>query len=216
MDKNNITKATLGRLPMYLKYLESISEEDNPYISSPKIAEALGLGAVQVRKDLSCVSQTGKPKLGFRTEELIGNLKEILGSGNTINAVLVGAGKLGQALTSFDGFSQYGVRIIAAFDIKVNQVEITSKSVILPMSKFDSFCKNNKVQIGIITTKEESAQQICDQMVLAGITGIWNFTSCTLKTPKGVLCKNENLALSLAHLCNQLLLINQENTHGNT
>ena len=60
MDKNNITKATLGRLPMYLKYLESISEEDNPYISSPKITRALGLGAVQVRKDLSCVSQTGK------------------------------------------------------------------------------------------------------------------------------------------------------------
>ena len=116
MDKSNIRKATLGRLPMYLKYLESLPQEENPYISAPKIARALGLGEVQVRKDLGGISRAGRPKYGFKTDELIESLKRYMGTDKTVNAVVVGAGKLGRALASFEGFSQYGVEIIASFD----------------------------------------------------------------------------------------------------
>lgn len=216
MDKNNITKATLGRLPMYLKYLESLPQEENSYISAPKIARALELGDVQVRKDLGCVSRTGKPKLGFKTDELIESLKKHLRTNKTVTAVVVGAGKLGRALAAFEGFSQYGVEIIASFDKREVIVDDDQTITVLPMSKFESFCRDNNVQIGIITIDEESTQQICNQMIQAGITAIWNFTPYPLKTPEGILCKNENLALSLAHLSNQLFIINQENTHGNT
>lgn len=216
MGKTNIKKATLGRLPMYLKYLENISCEENPYISAPKIARALGLGEVQVRKDLGGISRAGRPKYGFKVDELIESLKRYMGTDKTVNAVVVGAGKLGRALASFEGFSQYGVEIIASFDKREVVVDDDQTMTVLPMSKFESFCRDNNVQIGIITIDEESTQQICNQMIQAGITAIWNFTPYPLKTPEGILCKNENLALSLAHLSNQLLIINQENTHGNT
>ena len=211
MDKNNVTKATLGRMPMYLKYLESISIEENPYISAPKIARDLGLGAVQVRKDLSCISMPGRPKLGFKTEELIENLNEFIGSNRLVNAIVIGAGKLGRALASFDGFEQYGVHISAAFDIKDVYNDTSSKVKILPINQLKQFCTDNDIKIGIITTDDMSAQQACDNLLAADVYAIWNFTSVQLKIPDGVLCKNENLALSLAHLCNQLLTLDKNN-----
>lgn len=210
MEKNNVTKATLGRLPMYLKYLESISLKENEYISAPKIAKDLGLGAVQVRKDLSCISLPGRPKLGFKTRELISNLNDFIGASRMVNAVIVGAGKLGRALAAFDGFEQYGVHIIAAFDNKNIDDEVASKINIMHIDLLESFCKENIVKIGIITTDDSSAQRVCDLLVQCGVSAIWNFTSHQLKTPQGVLCKNENLALSLAHLSNQLLTIGNE------
>ena len=150
MEKNNVTKATLGRLPMYLKYLESISLKDNEYISAPKIAKALGLGAVQVRKDLSCISLPGRPKLGFKTEDLINNLNDFIGTNRMVNAVIVGAGKLGRALASFDGFEQYGVHIIAAFDNRNIENDISSKTHIIHIDSLESFCRESNVKIGII------------------------------------------------------------------
>ena len=72
------------------------------------------------------------------------------------------------------------------------------------MSRFESFCKEHDIRLGIITVVEESAQDVCNQMVKSGITAIWNFAPCKLQVPDGVLLQNENLALSLAHLSNQL------------
>ena len=209
MEKNNVTKATLGRLPMYLKYLENISVKEYPYISAPKIAQDLGLGAVQVRKDLSCISLPGRPKLGFKTEELIRSLNDFIGSSRIVKAVVVGAGKLGRALSAFDGFEQYGVHIVAAFDKIIDENEPIAKVKIIHIEQLESFCVKNNVKIGIITTDDLSAQQVCEKLISAGVTAIWNFTSQQLKTPRGVICKNENLALSLAHLSNQLLDLNK-------
>ena len=116
MDKSGITKATLGRLPHYLQFLRELSVDDVPYISATVIAKKLSLGEVQVRKDLSAVSGAGKPKVGYKTVDLIKTLEAHLGQGDMTNAVLVGAGKLGKALLEFDDFEDYGVKIIAAFD----------------------------------------------------------------------------------------------------
>lgn len=210
MEKNNVTKATLGRLPMYLKYLESISIKENPYISAPKMAKDLGLGEVQVRKDLSCISIPGRPKLGFETKELINNLHEIIGTNRMVNAVVVGAGKLGRALAAFEGFESYGVHIIAAFDKNKFEDESIAKVKIMHIDELKDFCSENNVKIGIITTDDSSAQLVCESLIQCGVTAIWNFTSHPLKTPQGILCKNENLALSLAHLTNQLLTMSEE------
>ncbi len=207
MEQYSIKKAVLGRLPVYLKYLQNIRLEDNPYISASRIARDLNLGSVQVRKDLSGLGVEGKPRLGFKTIDLIDTIAGVLTDKQTVNVVLVGAGRLGRALISFDGFSQYGIHIAAAFDKNMPR---DSDVEVLPMSQFDSFCRRNKVKIGIITTDEESAQQVCDTMVSAGITAVWNFTTRKVKVPEGILCENENLALSLAHLSTQLLTLNQE------
>ena len=208
MDKCTISKATLGRLPSYLEYLRNLPPDTVPYISATAIAKHLGLGEVQVRKDLAAVSGAGKPKLGYGTTELVEKLEDFLGCNQLTPAVLVGAGKLGRALLQYDEFEKYGVKISAAFDSNERVISLGSKTEILPMNQFEYFCKTKNIKLGIITVGEGSAQAVCDQMVKSGITAIWNFAPCKLKVPVGILLQNENLALSLAHLNNQLCKLN--------
>ncbi|MBE6732259.1 MAG: redox-sensing transcriptional repressor Rex [Ruminococcaceae bacterium] len=203
-----VSKATLGRLPRYLEFLRELNHEKVPYISATRIAEKLNLGEVQVRKDLASISGAGKPKLGYVTDELTEQIEEVLGYNRSTKAVLVGAGKLGRALLQFDEFQKYGIEILAAFDSNEQIINLTGKTEIIPMKQFESFCKTQKVQLGIITVGEGSAQAVCDQMIKSGITAIWNFAPCKLKVPAGVLLQNENLALSLAHLNNKLCKLN--------
>ena len=204
MEKAEISKATLGRLPHYLQLLRELPLDDVPYISATVIARKLSLGEVQVRKDLSAVSGAGKPKVGYKTVDLIKSLEAHLGQGDMTNAVLVGAGKLGKALLEFDDFEDYGVKIIAAFDCNETPVRYNRSIEILPMKDFDGYCKHNNVKIGIITVGAGSAQDVCNRMVSSGINAIWNFAPCNLEVPDGILLKQERLALSLAYLNNKL------------
>ena len=204
MNGYSIPKATLGRLPQYLAYLRSLPEMRHT-ISATAIAKALSLGDVQVRKDLAAVSGAGKPKIGYETDQLITDIESHLGYERLTNAVLVGAGKLGRALLDYDGFEDFGVQIIAGFDRNEQAIRIgnTSKEI-LPIREFHVFCEANEVKLGIITVGQGSAQEVCDMMVSEGITAIWNFAPCPLKVPSGVLLQQENLALSLAYLNNQI------------
>lgn len=204
MDKCTISKATLGRLPSYLEFLRNLPPDKVPYISATAIAKHLGLGEVQVRKDLAAVSGAGKPKLGYVTAELAEKLENCLGCNRLTSAVLVGAGRLGRALLQYDEFEKYGVKISAAFDSNERAISLGTKTEILPMNQFEYFCKTQNIKLGIITVGEGSAQAVCDQMVKSGIMAIWNFAPCKLNVPVGILLQNENLALSLAHLNNQL------------
>ena len=208
MEKNSIPKATLGRIPRYLSYLKTLSLDKVPCISATTVAKELNLGEVQVRKDLAMVSGAGKPRVGYDTETLIGQLEDCLGYNRLTLAVLIGAGRLGRALLQYDGFQHFGVKIVAAFDSNDCVLGLDSKTEILPMNQFPDFCKEHNVELGIITVGEGSAQEVCDQMVENGIKAIWNFAPCKLQVPDGVMLQNENLALSLAHLRNRLSHIN--------
>ncbi len=204
MEKISVSKATLGRIPRYLNFLRELSPQRVPYISATTISKELKLGEVQVRKDLAVVSGAGRPRLGYETEVLIEQLEDCLGRNKMKFAVLVGAGRLGKALLQYDGFEQFGVKIAAAFDSDKQVIDMNIKPEVLPMERFDSFCKEHSISIGIITVGESSAQEVCDLMVENGITAIWNFAPCKLKVKDGILLQNENLALSLAHLRNRL------------
>ena len=98
MKQKELSKAVLKRLPGYLSYLKGLPEDASPYISATSIANALNMGEVQVRKDLAVVSNAGKPKIGYPRADLVENISRYLCYDNTTDAVLVGAGKLGQAL----------------------------------------------------------------------------------------------------------------------
>lgn len=204
MCKNGVSKATLGRIPMYLDLLRDLPEERYEHISATAIARKLSLGEVQVRKDLASISGAGKPKLGYLTSELIENLENSLGCNNYALAVLVGAGKLGKALLDYDEFEKFGIKIAAAFDSNDKEISITGKIKVKPINEFEDFCKSRNIQLGIITVGAGSAQAVCDKMVECGITGILNFAPCSPHVPDGVVIQNENLALSLAHLKNQI------------
>ena len=201
MERSNVTKATLGRLPQYLQFLNGLPPGQYDHISATTIAKMLSLGEVQVRKDLAAVSGLGKPKVGYRTSELISDLEDALGCKKLTPAILVGAGKLGRALLDYNGFEEYGVQITAAFDCNEQVMRMNKPSKeILPISSLKKYCTENGIRIGIITVGSGSAQDVCDQMLEAGITAIWNFAPCQLKVPDNVLVKQENLALSMAHL----------------
>ena len=107
MERKEISKAVLKRLPGYLSYLKGIPADASPYISATALAAALGMGEVQVRKDLAMVSDGGRPKIGYLRESLIEDISQFLGYDNTTDAILVGAGKLGQALLGYGGFEAY-------------------------------------------------------------------------------------------------------------
>ena len=203
MEKTATSRATLGRLPRYLQFLKELPAEQN-HISATNIAKALHLGEVQVRKDLGSVSGQGKPRVGYVTGELIASLERCLGGGELTEAVLVGAGRLGRALLEYEEFEHYGVRIAAAFDCNTTPIRVSRDIEILPMQAFSDYCRQHRVRIGIITVGRGSAQEVCDQMVRSGVTAIWNFAPCSLTAPPGVLIKQENLALSLAHLNSQM------------
>ncbi len=201
---HNIPKPTLGRLPAYLKYLKSIAP-DTKTISATAIAKALGLGEVQVRKDLGTVSGEGRPRIGYVTCELIESLEEQLGKNAKCKAVIVGAGKLGRALLDYEGFSDYGIEIAAAFDIKADEWQSSqSGKPIYSMNSFSDFCQLHDVKIGIITVPKDAAQGICDLMVKSSICAIWSFAPVALHVPEGIALQEENLALSLAHLYKQV------------
>ena len=199
MDKK-ISKSVLKRLPGYHAYLKSIQNSDSPYISATAIANALDMGEVQVRKDLAMVSDGGRPKVGYVREHLIEDIEQFLGYDNTTDAILVGAGRLGQALLGYNGFDEYGLNILAAFDIRPETKRKDSGKPILPLDQMIPFCKEHKILMGIITVPTEFAQEACDRMIQAGIKAIWTFSPTHLDVPDHVMVHNENMANSLAIL----------------
>ena len=200
MQKKELSKSVLKRLPGYLNYLRRIPVDAPAYISATALANALGMGEVQVRKDLAAVSSGGRPKVGYHRESLIEDIEQFLGYDNTNNAVLVGAGKLGRALLGYGGFDAYGLHILAAFDVAPSVDQTQNGKPVLPMEKLESFCRMNKVAMGIITVPATHAQEVCDQLIASGIRAIWNFAPTHLVVPENILVQNENMATSLAVL----------------
>ena len=200
MERKEISKAVLKRLPGYLSYLKGIPEDAYPYISATALAAALGMGEVQVRKDLAMVSDGGRPKIGYLRESLVEDISQFLGYDNTTDAILVGAGKLGQALLGYSGFEAYGLNILAAFDEKPFADQTAEGRPVYSMEKMETFCRANKVLMGIITVPAQYAQQVCDMMIRAGIKAVWNFAPVHLDVPPNILVQNENMATSLAVL----------------
>lgn len=200
MERKEISKAVLKRLPGYLSYLKSTQDGGSLYISATALANALGMGEVQVRKDLAMVSDGGRPKIGYLRERLIDDIEQFLGYDNTTDAVLIGAGKLGQALCGYSGFEAYGLNILAAFDAMPVAENTDEGTPIYPMDQLQSFCKSNKVLMGIITVPAKHAQQVCDQLIECGIKAVWNFAPTHLDVPGNILVQNENMATSLAVL----------------
>ena len=175
--------------------------ENSPaHISATALAGALGMGEVQVRKDLAMVSDGGRPKIGYLREALIEDIEQFLGYDNTTDAVLIGAGKLGQALMAYNGFDEYGLNIMAAFDRNPKIEKTDEGKPVYPMTKLEQYCRSHKILMGIITVPSDGAQEVADLLIAGGIKAIWNFAPTHLDVPDNILVQNENMATSLAVL----------------
>jgi len=199
MEPNKVSKKLLKRLPVYLDYLKSLPEH-SMNVSATSIAKALGLGDVQVRKDLAKISHAGRRRTGRSREQLIRDIEEYLDFATETGIIIIGAGKLGQALLDYSGFEESGLSVMAAFDIKPTAKQSETGKPIYPMSRLEAFCKCYDVRIGVIAVPAASAQQVCDTLVACGIKAIWNFAPVRLKVPDHVIVQSENLAISLTAL----------------
>jgi redox-sensing transcriptional repressor len=213
MSKQNtpslvVMKSTLSRLPLYFSYISRLQAEGVESVSSALLARHLNLNPVLVRKDLAQVSSVaGHPRTGFEVKQLLEDMSEYLGYNKMDEAILVGVGSMGRILLTNTKFAKFGLNIVVGFDKDpyLCGIQLDGKHI-LPMEKMESLVQRMGIRIGIITVPDDQAQEVCDQMVKAGIKAIWNFAFVPLKVPEDVLVKNENLPSSLAVLAHKLAM----------
>jgi redox-sensing transcriptional repressor len=200
-DRYSIPLPSLKRLPRYLNVLEEFLEQGVETISANDIAEKLDLKPIQIRKDMAFTGIAGKPKVGYRTAQLVAKLKEYLGWDSVTPAVLVGCGSLGTALLGYQGFEKRGLSIMAAFDNDpLKKGDVRYGVSIKPMEELHGFIRGNRIKIAIISVPSRHAQEVADKLVEAGIKGIWNFSPAEIQVPPGVVVKREDLSEGLAVL----------------
>lgn len=203
--KDTVSKVTVLRLPSYLRYLQMAKSKNVEYVSSSEMAADMSLSAVAVRKDLAIISSVpGKPRIGFAVKRLISDIERFLGYHRVTRAVVVGAGRLGRALLAYEGYENYGISVVAAFDTM--QVGAMMGKPIYPMERLPEIVKREDVKVGILTVPKQFAQEACDKMIDAGITSIQCFVPAHLNVPDGVHIQYEDMAASLANLCGELIM----------
>ena len=201
------SKNQLQRYPIYLKYLRQLKEQGYTSVSSPLIAKELGYSEEQIRKDLQLVSnEAGRPKKGRNIDKLIETLENFLGYSSLANALLIGAGHLGNALMNFPSFEEMGITILAGFDSDPNKIGtvINGKSI-LDMQELPRYIKEYKAHIVILTVPANVAQKITDYAVESGARAIWNFAPIHINVPGDVVIEDVNMASSLAVLWHRYL-----------
>jgi len=193
-------KKCIIRLSRYKNALKRLKALDFVKVFSDNLSDAAGATPSQVRKDFSLFGISGHGRGGYNVDELIKKLRDILGKNETQNAVIVGAGHIGQALLKYKGFKAGGIEIFAGFDIDPAKYDDKSEIPIYPLDDFRDYVSKNKVKIGILTVPDYAAQQISEIMISAGIKGILNFAPIQLRLAEGVVINNINLEIELENL----------------
>ncbi len=202
-----VPEPSLRRMPCYLAYLKLAKRRNQEFVSSTHIARDMGVDPTQVTKDLSYTSIVGKTRVGYEVNALIDVLEDFLGFRSLDRAYLFGAGSLGNALLHDHGLDQYGLKIVAAFDI--NPKIIGRKIEGVPIYHVDEFKKmqDNNVQVGILTVPAEFAQNVAQTMAEGGIKGIWNFTPIRIRLNEDVVVQDTSLYAHLAVMFNRMNVI---------
>ena len=198
--KAKVSLKQIERFPIYLNILLSLRNSGVNKVNSRVLADALGYSEEQVRKDLQVVSpNSSKPGCPRDVNLLINDLKEYLGYKTAKRAILVGAGHLGSALLSFNGFDDYGLDIVAGFDVDPSLTgECINDKPIYSIFNLDNKIKELGVEIAIVTTPKEVTQEIVNKLINSGIKAIWNFAPIHLECPKDIVVENMDLVRSLA------------------
>jgi len=201
MPENYLSAQNVERLPRYFMILSNLRDDGVKTVTSKDLAHYEGIDESLVRKDLSAVAVEGRKRVGYDVEQSLTKLRDILGIDIEHRAVLIGVGHLGTALTNFNGFSRYNVKIIGLFDDDTAKVGQKLGSIeIKPLSQLNSFVINQRADVGIISVPATAGQSIADKLVEAGIKSIWNFAPVPVKVPSDIYIRNENLAASLVTL----------------
>lgn len=200
-----LPEPTLRRLPWYLAYIDILRARDVEYVSSTQISRALNVEASQIAKDLSFLSLKGKTRIGYEVKALAEKLSSFLGFRNVHKAYIIGAGSLGCALMQDSGLSNYGLRIVAAFDIESSLAgKVVAGVPIHHLDSITSVMESNPASIGILTVPADAAQEAADTAIGAGIKAIWNFTPYRVRVTEDIVMANTSIYAHLALIYNRL------------
>ena len=196
--ENKVSITVIRRLPKYYRYLSELIDKGINRISSQELSKMTGFTASQIRQDLNNFGGFGQQGYGYNVEELKVELGKILGLDNIYNTVIAGSGNLGQAIANYKGFEDAGFKVMSLFDknpkligLKIRDIEIRD------VDTMKDFIKENNIEIGIITSPKESAQELADIYIESGIKGIWNFAPTDLNLPEEIIVEDVRLNESL-------------------
>jgi redox-sensing transcriptional repressor len=196
-----IPRKTIYRLSVYLRCLHRLKENHIETVSSEALARAAGVKPTQLRKDLTYFGQFGTRGLGYDVVQLAKMISDLLGTNRLQPVVLVGVGNLGTALLSYRGFEEEGFEIVAAFDADpARQRDKPVSTPILPMERLGRVIRERSVRMAILTVPAVAAQEVANELVELGISGILNFSPAMLSVPDTVMVNNVNLAIELENL----------------
>ena len=197
---------SIQRLPVYLRFLKEQRLKGETGVSCTRIAEELGQLSVQVRKDLAITGISGRPKVGYRIDDLINAIEVFLGWNRTTRAFRVGAGSLGSAILGYKGFSSFGLEIIAAFDIQQDKFgKMIHDCPVHHVDEMVNMGRNGKIDIGILTVPATAARAVANLLADVGVRGIWNYTPVRLELPEHIACEQVKLSESFAVLSRALI-----------
>lgn len=200
-----LPEPTLRRLPWYLAYVDILRNKGVRHVSSTRISRALSVDASQIAKDLSFLGVKGRTRIGYGVDDLSRALSDFLGFSRQHRAYVIGCGSLGKALLRDSGLSNYGLEIVAGFDILP---EVTSREDLpVPIRHIDAISTemvSNPAEIAILTVPPEVAQESADIAIGAGIKAIWNFTPYRVKVAEGVVMANTSIYAHLALIFTRL------------
>lgn len=200
-NRTEIPRKTIYRLSLYLRCLARLRDNRIETVSSETLAKVAGVKPTQLRKDLTYLGQFGTRGLGYDVVELSRTISNELGTTRLQPVILVGAGHLGLALLSYRGFEKEGFEIVAGFDVEPRRRrEKQVKQPILGMEDLPKFVAEHKIKMAIITVPAAAAQEVTNQLVTCGITGILNFAPLVLHVPEEVMVSYVNLAIELENL----------------
>jgi redox-sensing transcriptional repressor len=201
IGRPEIPRKTIYRLSIYLRCLARLRENGIGTVSSEALAKAAGVKPTQLRKDLAYFGTFGTRGLGYEVADLSQKISEELGTSRLQPVILIGVGHLGLALLSYRGFEKEGFEIVAAFDAEPKRKrDKETKQPIYGMGELKEFVKTQNIKMTILTVPAVAAQEVANQLVNAGVTGILNFSPIVLSVPEEVMVNNVNLAIELENL----------------
>ncbi len=193
-----ISKAVIKRLPRYRRYLGELKKKGVEKISSKDLSELIGYTASQIRQDLNNFGGFGQQGYGYSVANLYDEIGNILGLNREYKIVVVGYGRLGQAMASYIDKNEKQFHIAGIFDVsnKVKDVEFKD-AFVSTCEDLKDFVRKNEIDIAVITVPREKGQIVADTLVDAGIKGIWNFSSVDLELPERISVENVHMSDSL-------------------
>lgn len=194
-----LPEPTLRRLPWYLAYVRMLDNQHIEYVSSTQIAKEINVDASQIAKDLSFLNIKGKTRIGYEVHSLVRELVDFLGFKRKHNAFMIGAGSLGAALMQDVGLSQYGLNIVAGFDINPELVGTSICGIpVYSLGELHRCQKQFNVSIAVLAVPVEHAQEAANTAIESGLKAIWNFTPYRIKAPSDIVIQNTSIYAHLA------------------